>query len=748
MRKFLLIGPTLLVLACGAEGEVGAPELTEPAALEPSELTSTQGTSLQGTSLQSLSLQGTSLQGTSLQGLELTGTRVDKDGHVVGTVRLRIDEVKTDTSQNLFDNVALRSNSDVTLYLVRYYEPQPLRSRLPGTWRDLCVGATPDDRFATALAGTWDIHGRYQAPSRANPSFTFSCLGGTLTKCARVWGYKPWKSAPHPTSPTTLVPLGPYHRACAQAAMADYCKDGTSFTQNGTRVDIYDNIGLVKREAEDTLSGFAEESSFGESGAGCVSKTRWANDVHHCAADIQNGEDDAAMPGYVYDGTRAQCLAKNAGLGGETQLIFVDSSTYCPHSVCTSGAPMAKDCTTCTATVCALEPSCCGVMFDASTTGGWGAKCTRLAQSACGMCQYAGCAHTECVTGERLAASCSTCAKTVCDSRPSCCTGSWDATCASLGAACAAGTSTCHATPTMNFSARWTGSIVPKYGELYTFITTANQGARVWIGDQVVSEGWPDQSPWSFGKKLLAGVRYPITVEFQSAAQSGIAGFPTAHVKLEWQSARQAREVVPAGSLYPTVTVQAGGRGLQANYYDREPFLGGAVTLARYNETVDFNWGTGSPAAAIPADHFTVHWQGLVEPRYTQTYTFCTVSDDGVRLSIDGKTIVDNWTPHGPTENCGQIALKAGYKYDILLAYFESTGGSTIRMTWQSPSQPKQTVPSTALYSVPSPTTAIVVGNTGTGLTGEYFDTRDFLRLVTRRIDPRVLFDWRMAFSP
>jgi hypothetical protein len=58
----------------------------------------------------------------------------------------------------------------------------------------------------------------------------------------------------------------------------------------------------------------------------------------------------------------------------------------------------------------------------------------------------------------------------------------------------------------------------------------------------------------------------------------------------------------------------------------------------------------------IGADTFSVRWVGTVQPPTSGNYTFYTESDDGVRLWVDGRLIVDNWTDHSRTENAGTIA--------------------------------------------------------------------------------------------
>src|SRR5262249_802748 len=87
-----------------------------------------------------------------------------------------------------------------------------------------------------------------------------------------------------------------------------------------------------------------------------------------------------------------------------------------------------------------------------------------------------------------------------------------------------------------------------------------------------------------------------------------------------------------------------------------------------------------------------------VQAQYSETYTFYTESDDGVRLWVNGQLLVDNWTDHAPTENSGTIALVAGQKYDIKMEFYENGGGAGAHLLWSSASTATQAVPTSQLY--------------------------------------------------
>jgi hypothetical protein len=136
--------------------------------------------------------------------------------------------------------------------------------------------------------------------------------------------------------------------------------------------------------------------------------------------------------------------------------------------------------------------------------------------------------------------------------------------------------------------------------------------------------------------------------------------------------------------------------GLKGEYYDNKDFTN--LKLTRTDAMVNFDWGSSSPDSSIEAETFSVRWTGQVQPRYSETYTFYTTSNDGVRLWVNGKLVIDNWTEHTPTENSGTITLTSGQKYDIKMEYFEGSGTSVAKLLWSSPSQVKEIISQSQLY--------------------------------------------------
>lgn len=139
------------------------------------------------------------------------------------------------------------------------------------------------------------------------------------------------------------------------------------------------------------------------------------------------------------------------------------------------------------------------------------------------------------------------------------------------------------------------------------------------------------------------------------------------------------------------------GTGLTGTYYNGDAFQSYALTRA--DAAVDFNWGDGAPVAGVSADFFTVRWTGTVVPRFTESYTFYTTSDDGMRVWIDGQLVIDKWIDQGPTEwPSSPVALEAGRAYAIKVEFLEHWGGALAQLRWSSTSQLKEIVPQTRLY--------------------------------------------------
>ncbi|MBL9144325.1 MAG: putative Ig domain-containing protein [Verrucomicrobiaceae bacterium] len=90
------------------------------------------------------------------------------------------------------------------------------------------------------------------------------------------------------------------------------------------------------------------------------------------------------------------------------------------------------------------------------------------------------------------------------------------------------------------FSVRWRGCVVPRYSQPYTFITTSDDGVRLWVNDQMIINNWNDhgETQNTGSIQLSAGVPATIKMEFYENGGDAVA-------RLEWQSGSQTREIIP-----------------------------------------------------------------------------------------------------------------------------------------------------------------------------------------------------------
>jgi hypothetical protein len=137
------------------------------------------------------------------------------------------------------------------------------------------------------------------------------------------------------------------------------------------------------------------------------------------------------------------------------------------------------------------------------------------------------------------------------------------------------------------------------------------------------------------------------------------------------------------------------GTGMTGQYFVGANFETLAVT--RTDKTVDNRW-SGSPGTGLPSNGYSIRWSGLVEPEFSENYTFYIFTDVG-RVWLNDTVIIEDWAPHGPSEVASlPIALTAGQKYSIRIETYDTSGDGGARFRWSSASTPKATVPYERMY--------------------------------------------------
>jgi hypothetical protein len=138
-------------------------------------------------------------------------------------------------------------------------------------------------------------------------------------------------------------------------------------------------------------------------------------------------------------------------------------------------------------------------------------------------------------------------------------------------------------------------------------------------------------------------------------------------------------------------------RGLTAAYYDREDLTGESVM--RVDPLVDFDWKKSPPDPALPPDGFSARWTGQVEAEHTEPYKFYVLADEGAKLWIDGKLVIDGWkNSRGVKLTSPPMKLVAGRRYELKLEYYDAKDAARIQLLWSSPSTPRTIVPHSQLH--------------------------------------------------
>jgi hypothetical protein len=235
--------------------------------------------------------------------------------------------------------------------------------------------------------------------------------------------------------------------------------------------------------------------------------------------------------------------------------------------------------------------------------------------------------------------------------------------------------------PSENWSARWTRTLNFPEGN-YRFHVTTDDGARLYVGDNLLIDKWFDQSATEYSANLYLSGDVPIQLDYYNH-------LGTAVIKLSWEE----------------VTSYQDWKG---SYYANQD-LSGQPVFQRNDATINFNWGNGSPRADIPVNHFSIRWARNLDFSPAGVYHFHTASDDGVRLYIDGQLVINDWN-NGVQVDDADVYMTAG-QHHLRLEYYEYVGDAYVQLTWTHVAATNTPVPPT---NTPVPPTNTPVPPTNT----------------------------------
>jgi alpha-D-xyloside xylohydrolase len=140
-----------------------------------------------------------------------------------------------------------------------------------------------------------------------------------------------------------------------------------------------------------------------------------------------------------------------------------------------------------------------------------------------------------------------------------------------------------------------------------------------------------------------------------------------------------SREVIASDRLFDDKGLPG---GLTARYYKGKNF--GELIATRTDTKVDFNWNQ-TPPPDLPRDNYSVRWDGFIEAKEAGQYTILASADDGVRLWIDDKQVIDEWNTQAVTTFTAKADFAANSRHSIRMEYFQGNGGAEAHLAWQLP---------------------------------------------------------------
>jgi len=162
---------------------------------------------------------------------------------------------------------------------------------------------------------------------------------------------------------------------------------------------------------------------------------------------------------------------------------------------------------------------------------------------------------------------------------------------------------------------------------------------------------------------------------------------------------------VPASAL----TVNGTDPGLKAEYFNNQELRGPAVTV-RTDARIDFNWGRYNPTPELTGNNFSVRWTGKLKAPESGNYRLGFTADDGARLYVDGKLLVDAWASNPNKTVTKDIVLEGGRSYDLRMEYFQNNRENVAKLVWSYPRMSERMIEEAVKVTQDSDASVLVLG--------------------------------------
>lgn len=147
-----------------------------------------------------------------------------------------------------------------------------------------------------------------------------------------------------------------------------------------------------------------------------------------------------------------------------------------------------------------------------------------------------------------------------------------------------------------------------------------------------------------------------------------------------WKSAKDGLEIIDERS-FP--------EGVKAEYFSNMNLEG--TPKVRHEKWVNYEPANQAPDPFLPGNPVSARWTGKLRPAVTGDYVMTFTSDDGARLYLDDKLLIDSWRGHAVRTDSAKVYLEAGRDYNLRAEYWDNRDYAIARLQWKVPSAPAAT---------------------------------------------------------
>lgn len=204
--------------------------------------------------------------------------------------------------------------------------------------------------------------------------------------------------------------------------------------------------------------------------------------------------------------------------------------------------------------------------------------------------------------------------------------------------------------PADNFSVRWMRTMFLAPGR-YRCLLRSDDGVRFYVDDALLISRWRDQgnSPNVCEFDTIGG-NVKFVIEYYD--RTGAASISFDMTQVGW-----------LGEYYPNKD------------------LSGVPSFYRIDPDINFDWSLSPPDPRLQGDNFSVRWRRTLKLPIGR-YRLKTTTDDGIRVWVDGRLVIDQWRDLPLVESSVLLDL-VGRPHDVVVEYHEHQASATCRVTWE-----------------------------------------------------------------